>query len=203
MIYICTHLEKPAYDLSCDCKIVDNNDTTFPDNIASKGNMYRHLRGVYNIYKNYKLEDEVGIFQNRRRLSQFSIPEGYRAVVGKPFCIKQMIAQYSQCHHAEDIMIVKDIVNEPEFDEYLYKSPNYESYYDNMFIMNKQDFCNYCDFLFKTLFKFDEITGGRHYEEYQEAVNAFLGERIGSYWIWKNIPKNELYLADRIQYPKV
>lgn len=195
MIYICTHKE-PKYTLQCDYTIVDNGDTSYEDNIANYGNRYRHLRGIYNIWKNYELPEEIGIFQQRRYLNMTKIPSGFRAVVADwGLGYTNVRRQYNVCH-GEDLELVEKIIG-PEFTYYI--DLTVLPYFHNMFVFNKLDFCNYCEFLFPVLEKFEELSNHVERFGYQEAVCAFLAERIGSYWIWKNIPEKEIYLAKTIE----
>ena len=196
MIYICTHLDKPAYNLNCEYQIIKNDSTEFKNNIAETGNKYRHLRGIYNLYKNYELPDEIGIFQQKRYLGATTIPEGYDIVVPKPFFAWQIYAQFNHHHNINDLNLVRQIINDKSFDEYLFMNNNLETYWDNMFIMKKDDFNKYCEFLFDVLFEFDKKT---NYENDGYPYCAYLGERIGSYWIYKNIDRSKIFLADRLE----
>lgn len=198
MIYICTHAA-PLYTLDCSYNIVNNNDTEYLLNIANKGNRYRHLRGIYNIYKNYNLPDEIGVFQYRRYLPYKNIPNGYRCVVPFNNILNATIVDiYNDKHNIEDLRIVEQIINEKEFTEYI--NYNYdEQYYHSMFILNKEDFNNYCKFVFDTLFEFDAV---KNDNDLETPVCSFLGERLGSYWIYKNIPREQRFLADVIEFNK-
>ena len=44
MIYICTHLDKPAYNLDCEYQIIKNDSTEFKNNIAETGNKEKYPR---------------------------------------------------------------------------------------------------------------------------------------------------------------
>jgi len=196
MNYICYH-EKPKYRLNYPCILVDNNDTSFQDNIASYGNRYRHLRGIYNIWKNFDLPDTIGVFQQKRYMGLNVIPFGFRCVVADWGLGRTNIRhQYRICHFIEDLELVEKIIG-PEFTEYI--DLQVMPYFHNMFIFNKLDFCNYCEFLFNVLEKFEELSNHIQREGYQEAVCAFLAERIGSYWISRNISENEIYLTKTLE----
>ena len=184
MIYICSHKpDKIPYKLDCTYKIVDNNNSDLPEN-------YRHLRGMKQIWEMKNLPEEIGIFQHRRYLECNSIPESYDIVVPNNFCICQMRSQYGSCHKLEDLDLVEKIIDEPKFSEYIRISNNHQCYWHNIFICRKDFFIKYCDFLFTVLNAYYEINGDRDV--------CFLAERIGSYFIWKNIPKENIYISKTI-----
>ena len=179
MIYICTHKE-PTYTLNCPYELVDNKKYPLSDE-------WRHLRGMRMIYEAEDLPDEIGIFQYKRRLQDTSIPEGYRIVVPnnfEPCCMRE---QYQRWHDPFCMPCCEYIINDPDFTEYINIPRNEEAYWHNMFIMNKLDYKKYCKWLFNVLDKKTEILG--------DINNCFLAERLGSYWIWKNIPRNEIFIS--------
>jgi hypothetical protein len=186
MIYICKHTDF-NYDLPVPHEIINNRDYNLSDN-------WRHLRGIRQIYDRQDLPEEIGIFQDRRRLNDLTIPEGYEIVVPNNFCPCQIRYQYMKCHNIEDLNVAEEIINEKDFTDYINIQNNQECYWDNMFIMNKLDFNNYCKFLFDVLDKKTELVGDRD--------NCFLAERLGSYWIWKNIPKDKILVSKRIEYAR-
>lgn len=185
MIYICSHKpDKIPYKLDCTYKIVDNNCSNLSEN-------YRHLRGMKLILENENpLPDEIGIFQNRRFMEYGYIPEGYDIVVADDFSPFQLKLQYASCHNIKDIEIAEKIIG-PDFTKYINIPYNREAYFHNMFIMKKTDYQKYCEFLFSVLAEHDILADS-------DVDDAFLAERIGSYWIWKNIPKDKIYVANTI-----
>lgn len=183
MIFVCTHKE-PAYTLDCPHEIINNRQSNLSET-------YRHLRGMLQILKG-TIPDEVGIFQQRKRLKDTSIPQGYDAVVPNNFCVCQIRAQYANCHHIEDLDLVEKIIDEAEFSRYIRIPNNKECYWDNMFILKRDDFIQYCNFLFSILNEYYNRNGDRDI--------CFLAERIGSYWIWKNIPKDKIFISPRIVF---
>lgn len=182
MIYICSHIE-PSYTLDCPYEIVDNTNSKLPET-------YRHLRGMLQVLMK-PLPEEVGIFQRRRYLPITEIPNGYRCVVPKDFPNFNMRQQYAMWHHVEDLDICEQIINEPDFSEYI-RNVSDEQYYHNIFILKKDDYIRYCSFLFTVFNQYEEKTGDAR-------DICFLAERIGSYWIWKNIPKEERYVVRTIE----
>ena len=196
MIYICTET-KPSYTLACEHEIIDNNLCSFSDE-------YRHMRGVWQLYNRENLPDEVGVFQKRRALSVFTIPDGYDVVV--PECViwpyKNMRYFYIACRanvndiYAErDMDLVEQIISDPLYGDYIRTPDNHECYWHNMFIMKKDDFKRYCKFMFDVLFEKDKHVG--------TLCNWGISEWIGSYWIWKNFSKEKIFCAKMVEFQKL
>lgn len=183
MIYICSHNpDKIPYKLNCPYEIIDNNNSELSEN-------YRHLRGMKQIWEMKNLPDEIGIFQHRRYLECNCIPEGYDVVVSNDFPPFHMKNQYASCHNVKDIEIAEKIIG-PDFIKYI-NLPNNKGYYHNMFIMRKSDYQKYCEFLFSVLTEHDILAGS-------DVDDDKLAERITSYWIWKNFPKDKIFQAKTI-----
>jgi len=182
MIYICSHIE-PSYTLDCPYEVIDNTNSKLPET-------YRHLRGMLQILMK-QLPDEVGIFQRRRYLPIDHIPEGYECVVPKDFPNFNMRQQYAMWHHVEDFDLVDEIVGEEDFTIYT-RTVSDEQYFHNIFLFKKDDYIRYCNFLFSVLNEYVNRKGDAR-------DVCFLAERLGSYWIWKNIPKEKRYVVRTVE----
>lgn len=102
--------------------------------------------------------------------------------------------QYDSNHRIEDLDLALDIISEkyPEFktaaDKYL---AGYRLYCGNMFIMKKELFFDYCEWLFDILAEHEKRGDFRDYSEYQRRVSGFLAERLwGVYLTWLKENKN-------------
>lgn len=182
MIYVCTHKE-PAYKLEGSITI-DNTRSPLPEE-------YGHIRVIEIVSKMSNLPEEVGIFQQRRRLFHTSIPAGYECVVPHNFCVCKIRDQYAACHGIEMLDIVEETINDDLFSIYIRIERNYECYWDNMLILKRDAFLEYAKFLLDALEKKDKIAG--------PFQNRWLAERIGSFWIWKNIKLEKILVSNRIQ----
>lgn len=195
MIYICTETT-PSYMLHFEHEIIDNNLCSFSDE-------YRHLRGIWQLYNRVELPDEVGVFQKRRAMLTFNIPENFDVVVSECIwpCVNMRDA-YILCRlenndiYAErDIDLVEQIISEQLFSDYIRIPNNRECYWHNMFIMRRDDFKNYCEFMFNVLFEKDRHVGTNN--------NWGLAERIGSYWIWKNFSREKIFCSQIAEFEKL
>lgn len=74
------------------------------------------------------------------------------------------------------------------------------SYTCNMFIMKKEIFKNYCEWLFDILKKFDEAVDCSGYNSVQGRVSGYLAERLlGVYYYWlKSLKKYKIKTLSRV-----
>ena len=104
-------------------------------------------------------------------------------------------------HHIEDLELTEKIIDEyyPDYskakDEYLSQQ---SIYFGNIFIMKKDVFMDYCNFLFSVLKKFDSKSDTSSYGEQEKRVDGYLGERLLGIYYTKR--KNEL---KTIEIPRV
>lgn len=184
MIYICSHKpEQVPYKIHCPIEIIDNSKSSLPED-------YRHLRGMQQVLQ-LDLPDEIGIYQHRRFMEYGSIPEGYDCVVPKDFGDFNVRNQYACCHHIEDLDLCEEIINDHKFNEWIRRNGNTETYMHNLFIMRKDDYIQYCNFLFSVLNEYADRRG-------EPRDVAFLAERLGAYWIATNIPKEKRFITKTI-----
>lgn len=102
----------------------------------------------------------------------------------------------SKHHRIDDLETVREIIREkyPDFneaaDEYLNSS---KLFFGNMFIMKKELFNDYCNWLFDILKEFDNRRDFSLYNSKELRVNGYLGERLlGIYVTWLKKNKNIL-----------
>jgi len=101
--------------------------------------------------------------------------------------------QYASGHHREDLDILLDVIDELSPDYYS-AAEEYVSghtlYICNMFIMRKDLFYRYCEWLFPILFECEKRINLAAYNIYDFRVIGFLGERcLGIFFTYLN--KNE------------
>ena len=204
MNFICTHTDfkEPDGDYVIICNRKLNNIYKLPVIIADnrlKDLEYSYAEGfmIYDIWMKCK-EDWIGINHYRRYLStteELTLP--------KPLSFN-MHEQYANCHNLNDLLKVEKIIDKyhPEY-SCDYKNINV-LYPCNMFVMHKQAFHDYCEFVFDVLDKFNEENGlhtdedVRKYvtrnksdykvkfnERYQSRLHGFLMERIGTIFFLK------------------
>jgi hypothetical protein len=140
---------------------------------------------VANNLDQFDYPDTITIFQKRRYLKNWDIPEGYDCTCSvwnwNPASVYN---QYVLCHDKKSIDLSKEVIADDEYLMFL-GHPMTDISYHNIFTMRTEDFLEYCDFLFNVLFEIE-----RKLSSWDNA--CFLGERIGGFYIQKYLPKKQV-----------
>ena len=193
------------------------HDVTTGDNIQKLGPAYGELKGLYWVWKNIQdLPDYIGFVHYSRYFSFLDdIPEieelfGDAEIIA-PTKYKSnvsLVKQYAIGHNVSDLIecciISCKSNNEIKYMQSVTKTLNsHNIYFCNAFIMKKQDFIEYCEWLFNILFTFDKRHNIYCYDDviryvndhedlyrkpmydlkYQYRLNGFIGERLFNVWI--------------------
>jgi len=223
-IYVCTHKEFKPVVHSNVYKVVnanDINDDTAPNGL--KGSFYSELMTYKYIAENFKLPKYVG-FCCYRKYFYFldDIPDidkifsEYDAICSKPKILKTNVkSQYSISHNIEDLYIIGGIIAE----KYPEQAKMWNNFINgnilipyNMFIMKKEDFKEYINFIFSILDEYLKIVGTDinkriydNYEkyiknfypnntvEYQYRIGGYLAERLTNVFIMTHFKKIKTY----------
>jgi hypothetical protein len=181
---ICRNKLNDKYDIKVICD--DNNY------INKWSNLYGDLTYHYYVYTHInEFDDIIGFIQYKRTFNE-NILTNYKTLLNdneiilpSPFKNFEIIKQFNNCHVSGLLEQMIDIIHEyyPE-----YKKMNLYNirtlYQHNMFIMKKQDYIEYCKFMF---WCYDMLNA--KYNIYKKVNNkkyyrilSFLGERISSYF---------------------
>lgn len=182
------------------------------DNISLKNKNYCELTGLYWAWKNLDA-DYVGVAHYRRHfvdkrgggskqdkvLTQVQLEQLLKEtdiVLPKPrnYYIETNYSQYVHAHHAEDLDVTREILEE--------KYPSYVKAFDesmkrtyghrfNMFVMKKEYFRQYCEWLFDILFELEKRLDISDYSENDARVFGFVSERLLDVWLDANHLKYE------------
>lgn len=177
------------------------------DNISSKNANYCELTGLYWAWKNLEA-DYIGLAHYRRHFSngRFQGEKKERVInkselekiissnavtdiyLPKPrnYWIETNYSQYAHAHHAIDLDTTRKII--------LVKYPEYIAAYDdsmkrtighrfNMFIMKKDKFDEYCEWLFDVLFELENRLDISSYNKNDSRVFGFVSERLLDIWL--------------------
>jgi hypothetical protein len=196
-------------------------DDTINDNIAYKQYGYSEMSAIYWVWKNYNIKKYIG-FNHYRRFFDFKdniqnitdIFNSYDIITPKPILLDETVYQnYMSCHYEEDLITVKNIISEylPQYNTsfFNYIENSYTLYPCNMFIMKKNDFIDYCNFMFLILFNYDKFNNIKTTQDiinifnnrkektlgpnYQARVQGFLAERLTTLYIQHNFNDNNIY----------
>lgn len=208
MIYICTHTDFNEYKKEGEYKIISvkklEGEYSFPWIVANndlKPMQFAYAEGylIKDIY--LKTHDKwIGINHYRR---YFDNPT-HETILPLPIGFN-MHEQYAGCHNINDLYKVEAIIDK-YFPEYSMDYKNINLLYPcNMFVMRRDDFEEYCKFVFGVLEKFNEENNlktdedvyryveknqaqyGKHVDiKYQSRLQGFLMERIGTIFFLKH-----------------
>jgi hypothetical protein len=183
------------------------------DNISVKNTNYCELTGLYWAWKNLNC-DYIGLCHYRRYFTNKSLIEIYKNKANKfdmiltesevsnlldsydvilpkkrNYYIETIKSHYEHAHNIKDLEETRKIISS--------KYPNYLNNFDevmngkklylyNMFIMSKENFNKYCEWLFNILFELEKKIDISNYDEYQKRVFGFLSERLFNVWLLNN-----------------
>lgn len=177
------------------------------DNISAKNKNYCELTGLYWAWKNLDA-DYIGLAHYRRHFcapgaggdkkdrvltgAQLAgLLEKSDVLLAKPrnYWIETNYSQYVHAHHAEDLDTTREILAE--------RYPDYIPVYDavmkrtvghrfNMFIMKKDLFDAYCQWLFDVLFELENRLDISGYSDNDARVFGFVSERLLDVWLETN-----------------
>ena len=223
-IFICTHKDFEPLVTNEVYKPINCNDINNDTWNGLKGSFYSEIMTYFYIAENYELKDYIG-FGHYRKYWGFmdEIPNvddlfrDYDAIIAKPIMYKKSTIkqQYNNCHNLEDLYIVGGIIA----DKYPEYSKMWRTFLNgkflipyNMFIMKREDFLKYIDFMKTILDEYVNIVG-RDIEkriennsekyikdfypndtvEYQYRIGGYLAERLTNVFIMGNFRKIKAY----------
>lgn len=136
------------------------------DNISDMNSFFNELTVFYWVWKNYDMKDYVGMCSYRRYFDFFDDIDYIKYYLKDYDIILPLgtttnninnLEQYDTCHNVNDLMLAINILLEkyPSYKEDVdFVLHNNELYANNMFIMKKEDYIKYCEFLFDILFEY-------------------------------------------------
>ena len=174
-------------------------------NISSKNASFCELTGLYWMRYN-TADDVVGLVHYRRyfagkgtwrqkkwnRILQqdelSALLQNAEIILPKKryYLIETTFSHYAHAHHEKDLRMMRDIIKEqsPEdlqaFDAVMNRRSGHRF---NMFIMKREVFHRYCDWLFPLLFELEKRIDLSDYDAYNKRVFGFIGERLLDVWL--------------------
>ena len=223
-IFICTHKDFDKVVTNDDVyEIIDIRENEIKERNGLDDKFYSELISYYNVSKRTDLPKYVGFCHYRRYFSfmddvpnmdeKFSRSD---AIIAKPIEHTASIKkQYSVYHNIEDLYIIGGILAD-KYPQYQWTWHNFINgtffipY--NMFIMRREDFKKYIEFMFNILDEYVKIVGTdiskriennkdkyikKYYPnntpEYQCRIGGYLGERLTNVFIIKNFNRVTAY----------
>lgn len=213
-IYMPIHVGKklhPEMDLG-----FQGDDTGL--NISEKNETYCELTALYWAWKNLPDTEYIGLCHYRRYLKFDLSEENIRKTFSKyDIVIPQMVYQYSSNFDSlvyfttlEDSYIFINALLEmlPDQRDLIFETFMRSNRYTilNMFIMKKEDFDEYCDFMFTLLSKVEERAIPNGYSRLRR-VFGYLSEPLLGFWIkykgWKakQVPVDLVNIGGHVYTP--
>ena len=208
-IYIAAHKQfevpdDPAYrplfvGKSADCGWDGERDNV-GDNISDKNRFYCELTGIYWLWKNAPESDYLGLVHYRRyfchkddkkRLTGDEIEtlmEKFDAVLPRKrsYYIETCYSHYKHAHNIHDLDTAREVICElcpgyaDDFDRVMKQR---SIYIYNMFILKRDIFNRYCEWLFPILFELENRIDISRYDDYNLRVFGFIAERLFNVWL--------------------
>jgi hypothetical protein len=200
-----------------------NNNIIDESKYPPGNKFYSEIMTFYYVADNLKLRDYVGFCHYRRYFSFMDdIPnmnEVFKendVIIGKPVAYGASIRQfYDYCHNIDDLNIVENIVKEkyPDYHDVFERYMSQKMFIQcNMFIMKREDFLEYVEFIRTILNEYLRIVGMDIYKriednknkylksfspnntvEYQYRIGGYLAERLTGVFILKKFNKARCY----------
>lgn len=180
------------------------------DNISSKNPFFCELTALYWIWKNIQDTDILGLVHYRRFFvgnQAFHLGDRIIKVISEKeisnllsshdiilprkrhYYVESVRSQYGNAHDANDLKIIEEIISRlcPDYLNAFNEIMNSKSLsLYNMMIIKKQDFDNYCEWLFSILFEAEKIIDWENRNTYEKRVFGFIAERLLNVWVTKN-----------------
>lgn len=176
------------------------------DNISSKNKNYCELTGLYWAWKNLD-SVYIGLAHYRRHFTLKNKGNKWDRPITKKelesllsktdvilpkkrnYFIESNYGQYVHAHHEIDLKTTRQIIAEsypqylPSYDKSMKRTYGHRF---NMFIMKRDKFNAYCEWLFDILFELERRLDISDYSDYDARVFGFVSERLLDPWIETN-----------------
>lgn len=176
------------------------------ENISSKNPNYNELTAVYWAWKNLKDVDAIGLVHYRRYFfdsKPYSLDNvisvqkvnqllsKYDVILPKKrnYYIESNYSHYIHAHHQEPLDKTREIIvkDYPQyltmFDKVMKRS---KAHMFNMFIMKKDAFDSYCNFMFGVLEKVEKQIDISNYSVQEARVYGYISELLMDVWLETN-----------------
>ena len=202
---------------------------------AKEGKLYNLKRGysemsrlyyIYQLYKNGNLSSKYVGLNHYRRYFNFTdnIPDldeifkNYDVILGdSDFQEKGMKGHYCRQHFCKDYEEIIDIIKQmkPNYYETALRVGEKKYLHScNLFIMKKEDFFKYCEFMYDILFEFDRrhnfstdqdvfnyvVKVFKRRDNFQVRLQGYLAERIGNIFYFHNFKRIKTFSYGKFPY---
>ncbi len=176
------------------------------ENISSKNRNYCELTALYWVWKNITA-DYIGLAHYRRHFRGSINSDKWHGILTKQqaekllkeydvilpkqrnYYIETTYDQYVHAHHRQDLDKTQEIIERdypdyvPAWDKVMKSTKGHRF---NMFVMKKDIFDRYMEWMFDVLFKLEQVLDISDYSDYDKRVFGFVSERLLDVWIESN-----------------
>lgn len=162
-----------------------------------------HYRRYFNFGNNNFAWKEFDVLDSEKQMRNINanfeeLFKTYDVIMAKRMVFPFSVAtQYFEGHNRSDFMTIEQIVKNryPEdaekWDNYFYHNNKMHGY--NMFVMSWEKYDKYCTWLFSILHEAEEKIDISGYDDIQKRIWGYLGERLLSFWTYKENMKIKEY----------
>ncbi|MGE9986737.1 DUF4422 domain-containing protein [Lactobacillus johnsonii] len=174
------------------------------ENISEKNPNYNELTAIYWAWKNLKDVDAVGLVHYRRLFFEkkpynlnnvisvekvHQLLQKYDVLLPKKrnYYIETNYSHYIHAHYKEPLDKTREIIKNSypaylkEFDRVM---KNRKAHMFNMFIMRKEAFDSYCNFMFDVLGKLEDTIDISNYSVQEARVFGYISELLMDVWLY-------------------
>ena len=174
------------------------------ENISEKNPNYNELTAIYWAWKNLKDVDAVGLVHYRRLFFEkkpynlnnvisvekvHQLLQKYDVLLPKKrnYYIETNYSHYIHAHYKEPLDKTREIIKNSypaylkEFDRVM---KNRKAHMFNMFIMRKEAFDSYCNFMFDVLGKLENTIDISNYSVQEARVFGYISELLMDVWLY-------------------
>lgn len=168
------------------------------NNISEYNRNFCEMTGIYWMWKNYKSignPDYIGFMHYRRFFTLNSIKKYHKfdLTIADSYIYPNVQQQFKNYHKSNDLdYVYNEVIT--QYPEYKNKIDIYlsgqKSYFFNMFIMKKELFFEYCNFVFPILLKLYKMPKYHQQSERNQRMIAFIAERLSGMFFSIKIQEN-------------
>lgn len=173
------------------------------DNISNKNSYYNELTAVYWAWKNLNDVDTIGLVHYRRyffdskpydlnnvlsitRIESLLYDNDVILPKKRNYYIESNYNHYIHAHHKEPLDKTRKIIKDM-YPKYLFKYDEImkrkKAHMFNMFIMRRESFQSYCEFMFGVLDKLEKNIDISNYSIQEKRVYGYISELLMDVWL--------------------
>lgn len=168
------------------------------DSISELNVYYGELTGIYWIWKNYTVNENIGVCHYRRffandQLELLSEKEYDRILMEYDIMTSKAIdtdgtywETYAKAHNIRDLKEEARIIERLYPEDYPIFCKVMEGskhYFGNLMAARREIFDAYCSWLFPIFFELEKVIDVEHYDAYHKRVFGFLSEQLLMVWV--------------------